>query len=79
VGGFAAETKKAPMGLICLEKRDLAMLHHHLDFRYVVPGAGLDSRGKKLLVCNSMCNFRGILGCPIRVCQVKFQTAHASF
>jgi hypothetical protein len=32
-GGFAPETKKAPKGLICLKKRDLAKLHHHLDFR----------------------------------------------
>jgi hypothetical protein len=31
-GGFAPE-KKSPGGLDLIEKRDSAMLHHHLDFR----------------------------------------------
>jgi hypothetical protein len=30
---FCSRNKKSPVGLDLFEKRDLAMLHHHLDFR----------------------------------------------
>ena len=42
MGAWVPDTKKAPKGLICIEKRGSAVLRVLLGFRYVVPGAGLE-------------------------------------